>query len=61
MIISHLLFLRMRNVSDKSSRENQNTFFIQYFENLAIYEVRWKNLVDWTGHSMMHVYFMLDT
>jgi len=28
MIISHSVFLRMRNVSDKNCRENQNTHFI---------------------------------
>jgi hypothetical protein len=30
-IISHSILLIMRNVSDKSCRENQNTFCVQYF------------------------------
>jgi hypothetical protein len=38
----------MRNVSDKSCRENQNTHFVfsNFFclpENRAVYEVTWKN------------------
>ena len=39
----------MRNVSDKSCRENQNTHFMFnnfIFENLAVYEVMWKNIVQ---------------
>ena len=39
----------MRNVSDKTCRENQNAFFIlnKFFsENCTVYEVTWKNLVD---------------
>jgi len=28
MIISRLILLRMRNISDKSWRENQNAYFI---------------------------------
>ena len=29
LIISHSVLLQMRNVSDKSCRENQNTFYVQ--------------------------------
>jgi len=29
LIISHPLLLRVRNVSDRSCRENQNTFYVQ--------------------------------
>jgi hypothetical protein len=39
----------MRNVSDKSSRENQNTqftFSTFFFESSAVYEIMWKNVVD---------------
>jgi len=38
----------MRNVSDKSCRENQTHILssITFFENHAIYEVMWKNLVE---------------
>ena len=35
----------MRNVSDKSCRENQNTFCVRnffFFEKLAIFEIMWK-------------------
>jgi hypothetical protein len=40
----------MRNVSDKSCRENQNTHFmfsnfVVVVENLAVYEIMWKNIV----------------
>jgi hypothetical protein len=31
MLISRWILLRMRNVSDKNCRENQNTFYVQYF------------------------------
>ena len=35
----------MRNVSDRSSRGNQNTFYVQNFsENCAVYEM-WKNML----------------
>ena len=44
-------FFRMRIISDKSCRENQKThsmfsnlFF--FFENRAVYEIMWKNMVD---------------
>jgi len=51
LIISRPVLLRMRNVSDKSCRENQNTHFILnklffYFENLSIYEIMWKDIVE---------------
>ena len=40
----------MRNVSDKSFRENQNTHFVfsDFFllENRSLYEIMWKNLVE---------------
>jgi hypothetical protein len=48
MIISRCILLRMRNVSDKSCRENQNTYFIfnNFFpENRAVYVTMWKNMV----------------
>jgi len=40
-IILHSVLLRMRNVSDKSCRENQNTHFMfkNFFLNGAIYEI----------------------
>ena len=44
----------MRNVSDKSCRENQNTHFVfNNFppppENRAVYEIIWKNVVQCNG------------
>jgi hypothetical protein len=39
----------MRNISDKSSRGNQNTHFMfnNFFsENRAVYEMMWKNMVE---------------
>jgi hypothetical protein len=35
----------MKNGSDKNFRENENAHFI-FFENRAIYERIWKNIVD---------------
>jgi len=37
MIISRLILLRMRNISDKSCRENQNTHFVfsDFFPNIV--------------------------
>jgi len=40
----------MRNASDKSCREKQNTFYVQYHlnfsENCAVIEIMWKNVVE---------------
>ena len=49
MIMSRGIFLRMRNVSDKICRENQNTHFMfnKFFsENRAVYEIIWKNIIE---------------
>jgi hypothetical protein len=49
MIISRWVILRMRSVSDKSCRENQNTHFMfnNFFpKNRTGYEIMWKNMVD---------------
>ena len=51
MIIFHSVLLRMKNVSGKSCRENQNTHFVfgNFFpppENSAVYERTWKNIVE---------------
>ena len=51
-IISLWILRRMRNVSDKSGRENQQyvlysvTFLFFPFENRALYEIMWKNTVQ---------------
>jgi len=47
--ISRLFPLRIRNVSDRSCRENQNTHFVFsnfIFGNRAFYEKMWKNIVE---------------
>jgi hypothetical protein len=38
----------MKNVSEKISRENQNTFYVQnvFYKNRAVYETMWKNMVE---------------
>jgi hypothetical protein len=38
----------MRNFSGKKSGENQNTHFVfsDFFENRAVYEKMWKNIVE---------------
>ena len=51
MIISRSVLLRMRNVSHKSCRENQNTHFVFsdlffFFENRVVYEIMWRNMVE---------------
>ena len=49
LIISRLVLLRMRDVADESCREYQNTVSCTitfFFENLAFYEVMWKNTVE---------------
>ena len=62
-IISRSLFLKMRNVSDKSCRENQNTHFVFKncfsVENRAVYGIMWENIVEQDSPLMtiwrMHV------
>ena len=50
LIICLSVFLRMRNVSDESCRENQNTRFVFnnffFFENRAVYEIMWENTLE---------------
>jgi hypothetical protein len=38
----------MRNVSDKSCRENQNTHFVFsiFLKKSTVYEIMWKNIVE---------------
>ena len=60
-IISHSFLLRMKNVSDKICRINQNKHFmwITFFQNCAIYEIIRKNIVQWDRPQMttwhMHI------
>ena len=48
LIISRSGLLRTRNVSDKSCREHQQTYYVFsnfFFESLALYETMWKKFV----------------
>jgi hypothetical protein len=47
IVISRRILIKMRNVSDKSCIEYQNTHFMLKFfsRNLALYEIMWKNAV----------------
>ena len=58
LFISRLIFLRMRNISDKSCRENRNTLFMlnNFFfpENRALCGVMWRNIVE-LGRPQMTV------
>jgi hypothetical protein len=60
MAVSRSFLLRIRPVSDKSSRENQNTdsnFNIFLFEKSAVYEILWKNFVE-PGRPQMTIWRM---
>ena len=61
--ISRLIVLGMRNVSDKSCTENQNTRFlfnnIFFFENRDVYEIMWKNTVEFDRSQI--IWCMLTT
>ena len=48
LIISRSFLPRMRNVSDKRCRENQNTHFMfnKFFKNCVVYEILWKNIAE---------------
>jgi len=48
LTISCSLLLRMKNVSDKSCKENQNTHFMfnNFLKNCAVYEITWENIVE---------------
>jgi hypothetical protein len=52
LLTSHSFLLKMRNVSNKSCTENQNTHFVFnniFPENRAVYEITWKNMVQPDG------------
>jgi hypothetical protein len=65
LIISRSALLRMTNVSGKICRENPNTHFMFFFsfENRAVCEIMWKNVVepDWPQMTMAHARCILDT
>jgi len=57
-IISLSFLLRVRNVSGKSCRENQNTRFVFgnffFLENLTVYEVMWKIMWSRADHRWQY-------
>jgi hypothetical protein len=60
-IISRSFLLRIKNVSDKRCRENQNPHFvfgnIFFFEGRAVYEIMWKNTVE-RGRPQMTIWWL---
>ena len=50
-IISRSVLLRMRNISGKICKENENTHFMlnNFFENHNVYEITRKNIVEPDG------------
>jgi hypothetical protein len=64
LIITSSLFLRMRNVSDKRCRENQNSHFMfKNFcsKNRAVCEILLKYSQKVTDDNMVYVHSVLDT
>jgi len=50
LVMACSILLRMKIVSDKSCREIWNTHFMFsnfFFESHAVYEIMWKNIVEW--------------
>jgi len=67
VVISLSLLLRIRNISDKSCRENQNTHFIFHIfsENCTVYEIcEKKNVVErdrpQMAYNTANAFCMLD-
>ena len=66
-IISRSVLIKMRNVSDKSCTENQNTHFVlsNFFPpvNRTVYEIMWKKYCtagQATDGNMAHAHCVLD-
>jgi hypothetical protein len=59
--ISRSVIVRMKIVSDKSYRENQDTHFVFnnnfFFQNRAVYEITWKNTLE-QGRPQMKIWRM---
>jgi len=58
LITSHSVLVRMKNISNKTCRENQNTHFVFsdfFFENRAVYKITWKNIVE-RGRPQMTIW-----
>jgi hypothetical protein len=55
----------MKNISDKSCRETQNTHFIfnNIFQKIVPFMRKWKNFVErgWPHDNMAQAHCMLDT
>jgi hypothetical protein len=63
LTISRLSLLRMKNVSDESCRENQNTHFMLinfFFENGSVYEIMSKNEETEATDNMVHARCVLE-
>jgi hypothetical protein len=60
LITSRSVLLRMRNVSDKICRENQNTpvvFSNLFPKNRSRYAIMWDNMVEW-GRAKLAIWRM---
>ena len=58
--VLYRILLRMKNVSDKSYREKSKHILcsvIFFFENRAVYEIMWKNIVE-RGRTQMTLWGM---
>ena len=55
------VLLRIRNVSEKRCRQNQNTYFVFHIfppEYPAVYEIMWKNILE-TARPQLTIWRML--
>jgi hypothetical protein len=54
MIVSHRVFLKIRNISGRRCGENENTHFMlnKFSENCAIYEIMWENMIQQEKEQM---------
>ena len=59
LVTSCSLLLRMRNVSEKCCRQNQNTHFMfnKFFQELCLYEIMWKIITE-PGRPQMAIWHM---
>ena len=66
LLKSRSVLLRKINVSAKSSRENQNTFYVPWIffcENWAVYEIIWKSTIldrQATDYNTAHAPCIVD-
>ena len=66
MVASQLILLRMRDVSDKRCRRNQNTRFMfsNFIPTVVPFMTMWENIVETrqaTDDNIAHAHSMLDT